>query len=149
MSHDERGHKGRGRLTARILAAFVAFVTLVAVLRAGASYVYCPSMQRVMDAPCCSGDSPTAHEHDGDSATLRELRSRDCCEQHTLGKLPSVGSLGAPPHLLASPVVAVLPVPTFDSLRSAPSAVARLDHEGRAGPMASERHRAELMVALN
>lgn len=130
----------------RCLAAFVAFVTLLAVLRSGSSYVYCPSMQRVMDAPCCAGDSLIVHD-DGDSVT--ELRPRDCCEHHVLGSLPSVGSLGAPPSLLASPILAVLPAPTVDAHRSAPIAGLRLDYEGRAGPAVAERQRAERMVSLN
>ena len=147
MSIERRRENGRGHLAARALAALVAFVTLVAVLRSGGSYVYCPSMQRVMDAPCCSGDSQGAHDDDGDTAT--ELRSRDCCEQHVLGSLPPVGSLGAQPQLLASPIVAVLPAPTVACHRSAPTAALRLHHEGRAGPMVSARRRAELMVSLN
>ena len=147
MSQGRSRQEGRRHVAARALAALVAFVTLVAVLRAGSSYVYCPSMQRVMVAPCCSGDSLTPHDDDGDSAT--ELRSRDCCEHHVLGSLPSVGSLGAPPHLLASPILAVLPAPTGDCHRRAPLAALRLDHEGRAGPKVSARHRAELMVSLN
>lgn len=130
------------------MAALVAFVTLVAMLRAGSSYVYCPSMQRVMDAPCCAGDSLIGGD-DGDGDTATELRSRDCCEHHVLGSLPSVGSLGSPPHLLASPILAVLPAPTVALHRSAPFAALRLHHQGRAGPMVSARHRAELMVSLS
>jgi hypothetical protein len=80
---------------------------------------------------------------------VTELRSRDCCEHHVLGRLPSVGSLGAPPLLMTSPVLAVLPAPTADGHGTAPIAVLRLDHEGRAGPKVSARHRAELMVSLN
>ncbi len=146
MSQERRQQKSRGRVVARAFAALVAFVTLVAMLRAGSSYVYCPSMQRVMDAPCCSSDHPA--EHEGDCA-ISELRSRDCCEHHVLGRLPSVGSLGAPPHLLAAPVLAVLPAPTLFAIRGAPVASARLDHEGRAGPRVAARHRAQLMVSLN
>lgn len=145
MSQERPRQSGRRHLVVRCFAALVAFVTLVAVLRAGSSYVYCPSMQRVMDAPCCAGDQPT--EHDVGPAT--ELRSRDCCEHHVLGSLPSVGSLGASPHLLASPVLAVLPAPTVDGHRSAPVAALRLHHEGRAGPAVEERRRAERMVSLN
>ena len=149
MSPERRRDKSRGHLAFRAVAAFVAFVTLVAVLRAGSSYVYCPSMQRVMDAPCCSGDSLSADDDEADGDTAPALRSRDCCEHHVLGRLPSVGSLGSAPHLLASPILAVLPAPTVACYRSAPFAALRLHHEGRAGPMESARHRAELMVSLN
>jgi hypothetical protein len=146
---NERRTKTRGgalgRVAPRLLTAFVALVTLLAVLRAGSSYSYCPSMQRVTDGPCCSDDQ----EVDDDAVSVVELRSRDCCESHVLAKLPSVGSTASPPHLLASPVLAVLPAPTFEAACGAPIATARFEHEGRAGPAASARHRAELMVFLS
>jgi hypothetical protein len=151
MSQRRRRTKSGGPLARvahvapRLLAAFVALVTLLAVLRAGSSYVYCPSMQRVTDGPCCADDRHVEH----DEATAAELRSRDCCESHVLGKLPAVGSTASAPHLLAAPVLAVLPAATVVDHRSAPLASARLDHEGRAGPVASARHRAELMVFLS
>jgi hypothetical protein len=128
-----------------MLAALVALITLLAVLRAGSSYSYCPSMQRVTDGPCCADDHPA----DLDEAAAVQLRSRDCCESHVLGKLPSVGAIASAPYLLASPIIAVLPAPTFEEWSRAPIASARLDHEGRAGPVASARHRAELMVFLS
>lgn len=129
----------------RVGAAVVAVVMLVGVLRAGASYVYCPMMKIVMDAPCCSGDRRAEHE----ASDAAQLGARDCCEHHILARLPSAGATSAPPHLLAAPLVAVLPAPTLDPHRSAPDARVRFDHEGRAGPMASARHCAELMVSLS
>ncbi len=144
MSQKQRRQKQGEQWGARALAALVALVTLLAMLRAGSSYVYCPSMQRVTDASCCSGEP---HADDEDACAV-QLRSRDCCEHHVLGKLPSVGTTAGAPLLLASPLLAVLPAPTVEARGTAPRASACLHHEGRAGPVAAARHRAELMVSL-
>lgn len=138
------------RCVLRVAAALVAVVMLVGVLRAGASYVYCPSMQRVADAPCCSGDR--AH-HDvaaaNDGAVAMQVRSRDCCEKHVVGQLPSAAAASTARHLFSASFVAVVPAPTVDPRASGSAALLRFDHEGRAGPIAAARHRAELMVSLN
>lgn len=132
------------RLLARVAAALVAVVVLVGVLRAGARYSYCPTMQMVTDAPCCSGDR---RGHDEDAAAM-QLRSRDCCEQHVLGKLPTAAGTSVAPHLAAPALVTVLAAPTAHPRERGPGARHRLDHEGRAGPIAAARHRAELMASL-
>lgn len=130
----------------RVAAALLAVVMLVGVLRAGASYVYCPSMQTVSDAPCCSGDRRAHH----DDAPAMEMRSRDCCERHVVDKLPSsAGATAAASHLLIAPLVAVLPASTLDRRAGSRDACHGCDQEGRAGPKAAARHRAELMVSLN
>src|SRR5206468_4069426 len=111
---------------------------------AGSSYVYCPSMQMVTDAPCCAGDGHRAHDS--------ELRRRDCCEQHVLAKLPPVGTTVHAPQPFAAPLVATLPAPSSsDTSSSLVAPGARSERECRAGPLARAlaRHRAELMVALN
>lgn len=134
---------------ARAASVIVAVVMLVGVLRAGSRYVYCPSMQMVTDAPCCAGDGHRGHR-DADGDTTIELRSRDCCEQHVLGKLPAVvGGAVHVPQAFAAPLLATLPPPTFDTTTTLVAVRARLQGDCRAGPMASARHRAELMVALN
>ena len=132
---------------ARAASVIVAFVMLVGVLRAGSRYVYCPSMQRVIDAPCCAGDRHAAH---GEDDVVIELRSRDCCEQHVLGKLPAVaGGAVATPQAFAAPLLATLPAPPFATNALLVAVRARVEGDCRAGPIASARHRAELMVALN
>ena len=136
------------RIAARVAAGLFAIVVLVGFLRGGARYVYCPMMQAIIDAPCCSGDR---HDGDGDGDHEGEaaaVRSRDCCEEHVVAKLPKAAGAGAR-TVLDAPLVAVLPPqhPRFQ-----PSAMDRLshfEHENRAGPPSAARHRAELMVFLN
>ncbi|HSO39596.1 MAG TPA: hypothetical protein VLT33_44020 [Labilithrix sp.] len=132
---------------ARVASAIVALVMLVGVVRGGSRYVYCPSMQTVLDAPCCAGDRHAAH---GEDEIVIELRSGDCCEQHVLGKLPAVaGGAVATPLASAAPLLATLPAPPFATTALLVAVRARVEGDCRAGPVASARHRAELMVALN
>jgi hypothetical protein len=133
----------RGPL-ARVAAALVALIVLVGVLRAGASYVYCPMMQQISEASCCAGD----READ-DDATTATIASRDCCEHHVLGKLPKTAAPSVPTPLLATPLVAVLPAPSAELVSATSNPAAHFEHEGRAGPRAAARHRAELMVSLS
>jgi hypothetical protein len=126
------------------------------VLRSGASYFYCPSMKLVADAPCCDGDR---HSHDAATDDLDrsapsndvtlEVRSRDCCEQHFIAKLPAIGEAARAPIALAPPLVATLPAPSAGPSTNVASLAPRTFTECRAGPIALARHRAELMVALN
>jgi hypothetical protein len=139
----------RGPL-ARVAAALVALVVLFGVVRAGASYVYCPIMQQITEASCCAGD------REGDDATAdstadvgAEVRSRDCCEHHVLGELPKTAAPSVPTPLLATPLVAVLPAPSAELVAAVSNPAAHFEHEGRAGPRAAARHRAELMVSLS
>jgi hypothetical protein len=138
----------RGPL-ARVGAALVALVVLFGMLRAGASYVYCPIMQQITEASCCAGD----REDDAAAASLdamrAEVRSRDCCEHHVLGELPKGAAPSVPTLLLATPLVAVLPAPSVEVTFAASNPAAHFEHEGRAGPRAAARHRAELMVSLS
>ena len=129
-------------MLARLAAAFVAVAMLVGVLRAGATYVYCPSMDRVMDAPCCAGDRRAHHDDTGPA----QLRSRDCCEQHVLAKLPTAGITSPAPHLATPTLVPAVATPGPDPRRPVADVLLRFDHEGRAGPAVAARHRAELMV---
>jgi hypothetical protein len=131
-------------LLAHVAAALVAVVVLVGVLRAGTRYSYCPSMQRVIDVPCCAGDRRGHHE---DAAEM-QVRSRDCCEQHVIAKLPSAAGTSVAPHLAAPARVTALAAPTAHPRQTGLHARLRFDHEGRAGPMATARHRAERMVSL-
>lgn len=143
MRHGGSASRGRAVLV-RIAATLVAAVMLVGLLRAGASYFYCPAMEMVTDAPCCPGDRRAAHEEED----IAQLRARDCCEEHVVAKLPSAGGTSGPPHLTAPSLVDVHAVPKVKLPWAAPTAACRFDHEGRAGPVATARHRAELMVSL-
>lgn len=127
----------------RLATAAVALVTLFGVLRAGASYVYCPMMERISDAPCCAADRA---QHSRMEAP--ELRAPDCCEHHLLAKLPPSGSTAKPAPSFAAPFLAMVPVPVEVRAGSLPFTRGRFEHEGRAGPIARSRHRAELMVFL-
>jgi hypothetical protein len=127
------------------LAAVLALVMLVGVMRAGARYFYCPTMHMVIDRPCCAGDGdPRRADED---AFVAEVRSRDCCEEHVLGKLPSAAVSSATP-LADVPLLAVV-APLFVPVRALPlAAPSRFEHDTRAGPKALARHRAELMAFL-
>lgn len=137
------GARFRGALV-RLATTAVALVTLFGFSRAGASYVYCPMMERISDAPCCAADLEEHSETAGP-----EVRSPDCCEHHVLAKLPPSGSIAKPAPSFAAPFLAMLPVPVEVRAGSLPFARGRFEHEGRAGPIARSRHRAELMVFLN
>lgn len=132
------------RAAAAVAAALLAVVVLVGVMRAGARYFYCPMMRVVIDAPCCAGDG----RNDEDLTGSVEVRSRDCCEERVLGKLPS-GAVTCPPAIVDAPLLAVVPPVTVASRALPVARPSRFEHEGRAGPRASARHRAELMVFLN
>ena len=127
----------------RLVAALAAMVVLFGIAQAGSSYFYCPAMHMVMEAPCCGQSS------ERDEAPVAEVHSSGCCERHTVGALPSSAGANAAPFVFAPALIAVLAVATAQSLT--PSADARriFDHEGRAGPIALARQRAELMIALN
>lgn len=128
----------------RLATAAVALATLFGVLRAGASYVYCPMMDRISDAPCCAAD----REHHSETIGP-ELRTPDCCEHRVLAKLPPSGSVAKPTPSVAAPLVATVPVPPEVVATALPLVRGRVEYEGRAGPIARSRHRAELMVFLN
>jgi hypothetical protein len=145
MKHEQMRRRMRAWL-ARVASVVVAVVMLVGVLRAGSSYVYCPSMKMVTDAPCCAGDG---HHRGDDGDSTSEVRSRDCCEQHVLAKLPAVGTTAYAPHTFSAPLLATLPAPAVDTSTTLVAPRARFERECRAGPIALARHRAELMVALN
>jgi hypothetical protein len=101
-------------------------------------------MDRVMDEVCCAFD-----QHAHDDGTTIALRAPDCCERHALSRLPKITAPSTTTYVLTTPLVAVLPAPTAVLVRRAPTTAARIDREGRAGPRASDRHRAELMVSLS
>lgn len=133
---------------ARAAAGVVALVLLVGVLRGGERYLYCPAMQAIMDTPCCDGDRHKAHH--GEPAV--ERRSRGCCEEHVLAKLPAAASGPAARDLreaLAAPFAGLVPTPSESAVAQVVLTGARFERECRAGPIALMRHRAELMVALN
>jgi len=127
----------------RLVAALAAIVVLFGLARAGSTYFYCPAMNVVMDAPCC------VQHIERDEGPVAEVHSPDCCERHAVGGLPSASGTGAATVVFAAALVAVLAVATVHPC--APTADARrtFDYDGRAGPIARARHRAELMVALN
>lgn len=146
-SRNSAGIPARGRaLLARAGAALLAVLVLVGVLRAGASYSYCPTMEMVTDAPCCPGDRHAEHQ---EAAGSPQLRARDCCEKHVVGKLPSVDGIGATPHVLPPALVAVTASSAAALDRAGTSTRPRIAHDGRAGPIAMARHRAALMVSLD
>ena len=132
-------------MCARLAAGLVALVVLLGVLRGGARYFYCPMMDAVIDAPCCGADG---HAGVGADRDALELRSLGCCEEHVIGKLPSA-ALFAPAAPLETPLLALVPPPTTLLAGSARGAGARFDHDNRAGPASTRRHRAECMVFLN
>ncbi|MBX3233552.1 MAG: hypothetical protein KIT84_11150 [Labilithrix sp.] len=139
------------RIAARLRVAFVrlattalALATLFGVLRAGATYVYCPMMERISDAPCCAAD----REHHSEK-TGPELRTPDCCEHRVVAKLPPGGSVAKPTPSVTAPLLATVPVPAEVVATALPLVRGRVEHEGRAGPIVRSRHRAELMVFLN
>lgn len=130
----------------RLVAAVVTVIMLVGVLRAGASYFYCPEMGSVAPAPCCSHGSGS---HDETGAA--ELRGAGCCEEHVLAGLPSAATASVTPDLLSAPLVAVLPALSAMVPELGAPPEGRFAYDGRAGPtaIALARHRAELMVSLN
>lgn len=135
--------RGARRLWLRIAAGVLAMAMLVGLLRGGARYFYCPMMRAVIDAPCC------ADRHAGaDFDETLELRSRGCCEEHVVGKLPS-GAVAAARVPCDAPLLAVLPPVTALSHPLSTLDTSRFEHQNRAGPASTARHRAALMVFLN
>lgn len=129
----------------RLSAIVLAVCVLVGTVRSGSRYFYCPTMHMVMDAPCCGGDRPTLDEQE---PSALEARSRDCCEEHRLGTLPP-GGIATSPDPLNAPLLGVLPAVAVHHRAQSWAPEERFEHQNRAGPKASARHRAELMVFLN
>lgn len=151
VHHAMRGQAKRGMMRPRRgllrVAALLATVTmLIGVVRAGGRYFYCPMMHVVIDAPCCAGDRRSSS--DEDRADSVEMRSSDCCEEHVLRKLPS-GAVSPAPPVFDAPLVAVISAVAVTYHAPPEVTRSRFDHENRAGPASTARHRAELMVFLN
>lgn len=145
-------------LLRRIAAAVLAVVVLLAVVRGGARYFYCPMMHAVIDAPCCDGDGPRDPTELDELDELRdplgtlassEARSRDCCEERVLAKLPSTGLTTTPEPFDAPQQTSIIAPITALSQRVAAVRPSRFEHDDRAGPASTARHRAELMVFLS
>jgi hypothetical protein len=124
----------------RVLAAVVALVTLLGVLRSGAAYFYCPMMGMSSGTACCEG----THER-REEAPDPAIENTHCCESRRLGTLPSAAGATSV-EVGVAPVLAVLPplppraVPVSDRSAKAPV------HRVRAGPAPPARQRASLMT---
>jgi hypothetical protein len=131
-----RTARGLGRA---VLAALVAAILVLGVLRAGSRYFYCESTGTVLTMPCC--------EESHEASAGGEVRNEDCCRSRSVGSLPVV-AIQTPPAMPLAPFVAMLQHPaagrlTASAWRDAPRA-------NFTGPplLSPSDHRARLMVFL-
>lgn len=123
-------------------ALLAAIVLLVGVLRAGASYFYCPMMQATFDAPCCD----RGHHDEGDDDGAPGIDHAACCEGKRLGALPTSERLHESEPVATAPITGVTPaVPAaLDGPLARPAA--RDLYPARAGPQRASARRATLMI---
>jgi len=132
------------------LAMLVAVAVLLAVVRGGTRFFYCPMTHLAFDESPCASPRDEADEADeaGDSDEPA-VRTPDCCEERWRAAAPtaSVPKFEAP-SVASAALVAVLPPPALDIASShakLPFGLARAVRAGPPPPSASER-RAMLMV---
>ena len=90
------------RVAIAALAWTVAVVVVTGVVRAGHHFAYCRVMETVQAHCCCPHATPEAAEQSA------SVEMPCCCEHGEQSSLPPMASSDAP-HLLAAPLVAVLP----------------------------------------
>jgi hypothetical protein len=84
-------------------AALLALVVFLDVTHAGRAYVYCTSMQEVMQHACCKQQ----HASSSTSAATISTSESDCCQNHVVPSLGSWTSLSRP-LFVAAPLLAVV-----------------------------------------
>jgi hypothetical protein len=113
----------------RVVALFTLLSAVAAVLFAGASYYFCPSMERAAKSCCCPAKAASPQEP--------AVSRAPCCDRNTISGIPSVPaeslrqSISVP---AANAFVGEL-VPIADVRASEAPSAARLNRYGaRAGP---------------
>jgi hypothetical protein len=130
---------GRRRHGTRTALALIAVIALLAsVVFGGRRYFYCPLMAEVSFHACC------AHADDDGVAVDDE----GCCTARELDRADP-GVFTASAHVIAAPLVAVLPAPAATHAPDL-SPVRPFAHEARAGPPGADarENRLRLMVFL-
>ena len=114
-------------MTVRSLAAIAAVAVLVAGASSGLDYLWCAPMQQARTHCCCPAPTPEEAAHDSIGV--------QCCELRHVGTLASGVTSSVDHAVIASPLIAVLPL--ADVFR-APVLVPELrrtePREARAGP---------------
>jgi hypothetical protein len=135
------------RWARREAAPFVAFVAgvalVVGILRGGAHYFYCPYMDVIVLEHCCESAPPS---------DAPSIEAPDCCQEKTLGEVPSAAGPAPAPAVLSAVIVASLPAPGAGDAEGGASLRLRprfdVEHTGPP-PLGSAREaRARLMVFL-
>ena len=133
-------------LPRRMLATLVALAVLLAVVRGGTRFFYCPVTELAFDESPCAAPPP---EDEAASDGRPAVRAPDCCEERWRATAPTAETPKVHHAIVPSAaLVAVVPPPVFDVGAGHASAAYALAQAVRARPpppSASER-RATLMV---
>jgi len=139
------------RIVVRFVLLLTAVAVLLAVVRGGTRFFYCPMTHLAFDeSPCAS----RADADDADAADIGEpsapaLRIADCCQERWRAAAPTASVPNVEtPTVAAAGLVAVLPPPAIDASSSRANVPFTLPRDVRAGPppKAAGERRARLMV---
>lgn len=124
-----RGAHGARAVMARVAAACLAALLLVATLTSGRSYLFCAMAERAVDACCCEPVRVVhLHAQDGDEDAGRAAQlGMGCCHSEAYGEIARghIG-LGALDLLAAPPATALPPAPIFTAPPAPADARARV-----------------------
>jgi hypothetical protein len=115
----------RVRLALRhALVSLLSLVLLAGVVRSGAAYVYCATMNEIVSDACC--DLRVRAREDGRA----EIASRsECCKVHALGSVPGASPNVTRGTVVDPPALAVQVVQPTDSFRMSPRLLVQPVHE--------------------
>jgi hypothetical protein len=123
-------------------------VLLVALLRGGSRYFYCPAMQLVSATSCCRAAGPGGEEEArraDEAAAPAAVGAEDCCAARRLGTI-AAAPLPDGAETLTAPWGPVVPAAAAAARPPGVAAAARFGHPVRAGPRPARERRARLMV---
>ena len=137
------------RCAVRFVLLLTALAVLLAVVRGGTRFFYCPMTHLAFDESPCASHADAADATEVADPEAPTVRISDCCQERWRAAAPtaSVPNVGAP-TVAAAGLVAVLPPPAIDASSSRTNVPFTLPLDVRAGPppQAAGERRARLMV---
>jgi hypothetical protein len=140
------------RCASRAVLVVAALAILLAMVRGGGRFFYCPTTHLAFDvSPCCADadENPSVASDDGEGSQAPALRTAGCCLEKWRAAAPTASST-SPASVSVAPaeLVSVQAHSSFElamSSAKAPFGVSRTVRAGPPAPPAGKR-RAQLMV---
>lgn len=135
---------GLRRAASRAILVLAAMAVLLAVVRGGTRFFYCPTTHLAFDAPPCSSPRDETDESDAPA-----VRTADCCQEKWRAAAPTASIPDIEDtSVAAARLVAVLGHPPLGITMASANVPFRLSQAVRAGPprASAGKRRAQLMV---